>query len=69
MKGTAAVNNLHAKTGSVDMARSLSGYVTTADGERLIFSILCNNFTTPSSSVTGLADIIGASLASYRRQP
>jgi D-alanyl-D-alanine carboxypeptidase/D-alanyl-D-alanine-endopeptidase (penicillin-binding protein 4) len=69
MKGTLAVNNVHAKTGSVDMARSLSGYVTTADGERLIFSILCNNYTTPSSSVTGLADVIAASLASYRRQP
>ena len=70
MKGTAAENNVHAKTGSVDMARSLSGYVTTADGERLIFSILCNNYTTRSDSVTGLADVIAASLASYRsRRP
>ena len=32
MRGTAAQGNVHAKTGYVDKARSLSGYVTTADG-------------------------------------
>ncbi len=66
MKGTAAEGNVHAKTGSIDMARSLSGYVTTADGERLIFSILANNWTTPSSAVTDVGDQISSALASYR---
>ena len=33
MRGTPASGNVHAKTGFVDRARSLSGYVTTADGE------------------------------------
>jgi D-alanyl-D-alanine carboxypeptidase/D-alanyl-D-alanine-endopeptidase (penicillin-binding protein 4) len=66
IKGTPAEGNVHAKTGSIASARSLSGYVTTADGERLIFSILCNNWTTPSSAVTGIGDQIAAALASYR---
>ena len=66
MKGTPAEGNVHAKTGSIGAARSLSGYVTTADGERLIFSILGNNYTTRSAVVTGVADQIAAALAAYR---
>jgi len=66
MKGTPAEGNVRAKTGSISAARSLSGYVTTADGERLIFSILANNWSTPSSAVTGVADQIAAALAAYR---
>ena len=66
LKGTPAEGNIHAKTGSIGAARSLSGYVTTADGERLIFSVLGNNYTTPSSAITGVADQIAIALASYR---
>jgi len=66
MKGTPAEGNVHAKTGTLAKARSLSGYVTSADGERLIFSILANNTTTPGSAVTHVADEIAASLAAYR---
>jgi serine-type D-Ala-D-Ala carboxypeptidase/endopeptidase (penicillin-binding protein 4) len=66
MKGTAAEGNVHAKTGTTAKARNLSGYVTTADGERLIFSVLANNTTTPGVMVTNVQDQIGAALAAYR---
>ena len=41
--GTAAVNNARAKTGTIDQVSALSGYVTTAAGERLVFSIIVND--------------------------
>jgi D-alanyl-D-alanine carboxypeptidase/D-alanyl-D-alanine-endopeptidase (penicillin-binding protein 4) len=63
MKGTPAEGNVHAKTGTVDKARSLSGYVTSADGELLLFSILCNNFTQPTREVDRVADALLARLA------
>ena len=66
MKGTAAQGNLHGKTGTLDKARSLSGYVTTADGRQLIFSVLCNNFVVPTRRVDQVSDAIGVRLASLR---
>ena len=66
MRGTPAENNVHAKTGFVDKARSLSGYVTTADGRMLLFSFLANNWTTPTRSVERVQDAIAARLAGMR---
>jgi D-alanyl-D-alanine carboxypeptidase/D-alanyl-D-alanine-endopeptidase (penicillin-binding protein 4) len=43
MKNTAAVGRIHAKTGSVEHVRTLSGFAETASGRRLIFSFLSNN--------------------------
>ncbi len=65
MRGTAAAGNLRAKTGTIDRARSLSGYVTTADGRMLMFSLLCNNYTSVGA-VTRVQDAIGARLAELR---
>jgi len=42
MRGTAAEGNVRAKTGTLRWANSLSGYVTTAAGEPLAFSVLLN---------------------------
>ncbi len=64
MRGTAAAGNVHAKTGFVDRARSLSGYVTTTDGVGLIFSFLCNNWTVPVQEVEQVQDAIAVRLAS-----
>jgi len=68
MKGTPAQGNVHAKTGSVALARSLSGYVTTANQRMLIFSFLSNNWTVPVREVERVQDAIAARLASMRIQ-
>lgn len=66
MKGTPAEGNVHAKTGTLDKARSLSGYVTTADGRMLLFSTLMNNYTVPTRRVDQVTDALGARLAALR---
>ncbi len=66
MKSTLAEGNMHAKTGTLEFVRSLSGYVTDADGDRLVFSLLHNHFTVPVDSVSRFQNDIGALLAGYR---
>jgi len=66
MRDTPAQGNLRAKTGTLSMVRSLSGYVRTADGRLLEFSMLCNNWTTPQAAVDRVQDAIGSALAQLR---
>jgi D-alanyl-D-alanine carboxypeptidase/D-alanyl-D-alanine-endopeptidase (penicillin-binding protein 4) len=63
MGGTPAANNLHAKTGSMTGVSALSGYVTAANGEKLVFSMVENNFL--PGSVTSIEDAVGVRLAEY----
>lgn len=60
MMGTPAQFNVRAKTGSLTGVSTLSGYVTTRDGEKLIFSILLNNYL---ASVRSIEDAIASVLA------
>ena len=66
MKGTAAAGNAHAKTGTVDKARALSGYVTTADGHLVLFSMLCNNYTVANREIERVQDLLVATIAASR---
>jgi D-alanyl-D-alanine carboxypeptidase/D-alanyl-D-alanine-endopeptidase (penicillin-binding protein 4) len=61
--GTLAAGNARAKTGTLDKVRALSGYVTTADGRTLLFSVLVNNQTVPAREVERVQDAIVAHLA------
>jgi len=67
MKGTPAEGNARAKTGSMTAVRGTSGYVSSADGEPLVFSILANNYDTSSSTITATEDAIIVRLATFHR--
>lgn len=68
-KGTPAENNLHAKTGSLSSAASLAGYVTTAAGEKLAFSIMVNNYPRGVDPRAACIDPIALLLASFNDKP
>jgi D-alanyl-D-alanine carboxypeptidase/D-alanyl-D-alanine-endopeptidase (penicillin-binding protein 4) len=63
--GTAAEGNVRAKTGWIDEARSLSGYLTTAGGRHVVFSVVVNG-TTPTSPALNALDGLVAAIAADR---
>src|SRR5215472_4734596 len=66
MRGTPAEKNLRAKTGSLSSVASLSGYVTTAAGERLVFSMMLNNYPDAAAIRRDSIDAIAILLASFK---
>jgi serine-type D-Ala-D-Ala carboxypeptidase/endopeptidase (penicillin-binding protein 4) len=65
LRDTPAQGNMRAKTGTINAVASLSGYVTSAAGERLVFSIILNNYPEESSSRRSHIDTIAVLLASF----
>jgi D-alanyl-D-alanine carboxypeptidase/D-alanyl-D-alanine-endopeptidase (penicillin-binding protein 4) len=47
LNSTPAYKNVRAKTGTLRWVNSLSGYVTTAAGEKLVFSLMLNRYDPP----------------------
>jgi D-alanyl-D-alanine carboxypeptidase/D-alanyl-D-alanine-endopeptidase (penicillin-binding protein 4) len=66
--GTAADGTTRAKTGSLSNARTLAGYVETADGEPLAFCILANNYGPAETEVEQAIDAIVIRLAEFSRR-
>ncbi len=67
MKDTPAAGNVRAKTGSLRWASSLSGYVTSAAGEHLVFSFMLNRFNpAPNESSRADLDAMAVLLAGFR---
>jgi D-alanyl-D-alanine carboxypeptidase/D-alanyl-D-alanine-endopeptidase (penicillin-binding protein 4) len=63
MAGTAAAGNVHAKTGTLTGVSALSGYVTSADGRQLVFSMMTNDVL---GSAKRIEDGVAVRLAQYR---
>ena len=65
-KGTPAEKNVRAKTGTINYVATLSGYVTSAAGERFVFSVLVNNYPSESNVRRQSIDEIVALLAALK---
>ena len=66
MKGTPAENNVRAKTGTLRWVNSLSGYLTSAAGERLVFSLMLNRkVAAPTRNNREELDAIAVMLARF----
>ena len=66
MRATPAQGNVHAKTGTLTGSSCLSGYVTTANGRHVIFSILMNRSGLNIATAHAAQDAIAVSLSRAR---
>ena len=62
--GTPAAGNVRAKTGSVRETRALAGYVTTAGGRQVVFSLVVNANPLPAAVIPAMDSLVAAMAAS-----
>ena len=67
LDGTPAAGILRAKTGTLENVSAFSGYVATADGEVLAFSIVVNDYPGRYSQVIDGIDSVAAAIAAGSR--
>jgi D-alanyl-D-alanine carboxypeptidase/D-alanyl-D-alanine-endopeptidase (penicillin-binding protein 4) len=67
MRGTAAAGRARAKTGTLNGVTALSGYVPSAEGERLAFSMMVEFYAGSAAPRRAVQDSIVAALAAFRR--
>ncbi len=68
MKNSITMGKIHAKTGYIGDVRCLSGYVTTADNETLVFSFMANNYTVSTKKAEDIQDKACELLANFSRK-
>ena len=66
MTNSKASNNVRAKTGTLSGVNALSGFVTAANGNEIVFSILIQNHVNKSAKAREFQDRICEILAKYQ---
>jgi len=65
LNGTPEEGKVRAKSGTIDNVRALSGYLETAGGNILVFSIIANNFSLPVGQIDAAVDKALIRLAAF----
>jgi D-alanyl-D-alanine carboxypeptidase/D-alanyl-D-alanine-endopeptidase (penicillin-binding protein 4) len=66
-KGSAAENNLRAKSGTIDRVKAYTGFVTSHSGRKIIFSMLVNNFSCTSREARAQLEKLMIALAELKK--
>jgi D-alanyl-D-alanine carboxypeptidase/D-alanyl-D-alanine-endopeptidase (penicillin-binding protein 4) len=68
LTGTAVKGNIHAKTGTITGVAAISGYMRTADGEMLAFSMIANNYASGKAAAEDVQNKAIQRLAQFTRK-
>ena len=68
LTGAAVKGNVHAKTGTITGVTAISGYMRTADGEMLAFSMIANNYASGKAAAEDAQNRALQRLAQFSRK-